>query len=170
MFGVYQAILTVKVAELEKITVDDVKNVLAETPCFSGKELYPILCKQVMAIVVDVTDSVLEEYAKATIATVEQATGRTYTEATKTATTDFFVINCRQGIENVDSLIVRCLKMIKKYAKVSENTFEWFLVESVKRQLMAIYSRDSKYLSQLKDIILQVQETEEKFNTYAMGM
>ena len=170
MFGLYQAIITAKIAELKEITVDDVKNVLNETPCFSGKELYPILCKQSMSIVVNFDDSILEKYAKTTITTVEQATEKTYTKITKAATVDFFVINSRRNTEDADSFIVRCLKMIEKYASVSENTFEWFLVETVKRQLMAVYSRDSKYLSQLKEIIIKVQETKEKFDTYSMGM
>lgn len=170
MFGLYQAILTAKVAELKEITVDDVKSVLNETPCFSGKELYPILCKQAMSIVVDFDDSVLEKYAKTTITTVEQAIEKTYTETTKAATVDFFVINSRRNTESIDSFIIRCLKMIEKYASMPENTFEWFLVETVKRQLLTVYSRDSKYLSQLKETIIKIQETEKKFNTYSMGM
>ena len=57
MIGVYQANAMVKVAELSEISVQEIKEALAEKKVGVGRELYPILCDQPMAPAVNAEES-----------------------------------------------------------------------------------------------------------------
>lgn len=167
MFDLYQIILVVKIAELSEVTESDIQNVLKEKVVFSGKELYPILCNQPMAIVVEATDSKLEEYSKDIISKVEKVVGQVYDTITKQIVVDYFVLNSKRSLESIDKIISRSKNIINKYTELQEGSLGWFLVESVKRQLMSVYTQNPSYLVELKKLIVEVQKTEEAYTICA---
>ena len=64
MFGVNQAIIVTRIAEMKEISIDEIKNALEESKSSKGKELYYIMCAQPMQPVVECTEAELQAYCR----------------------------------------------------------------------------------------------------------
>ena len=170
MFGVNQAIIVTKIAEMKEISGDEIKNALEEQKSAKGKELYAIMCAQPMQQVVECTENELRAYARALIEKVEEAVGQKYDESTKSAVVDFFLFDRMRGIEGIDKVIARCVAVLEAHKNCKENTMEWFLMEDLKRQLMGIYAYDHTHIEDMKDLINEVLNTEDAYNAYTAGL
>ena len=72
MFGVNQAIIVTRIAEMKEISINEIKNALEESKSSKGKELYYIMCAQPMQQVVECTEVELRAYANSLIKKVEE--------------------------------------------------------------------------------------------------
>lgn len=170
MFGVNQAIIVTRIAEMKEISIDEIKNALEESKSSKGKELYYIMCAQPMQPVVECTEAELQAYANSLIKKVEEATGIKYDERTKSAVVGFFIFDRKRNAESIDKVISYCLKVLDAHKDCVENTMEWFLMEDLKRQLMGIYAYDSTRIEDLKALINEVLKTEDAYNNYVVGL
>lgn len=170
MFGVNQAIIVTRIAEMKEISIDEIKNALEESKSSKGKELYSIMCAQPMQQVVECTEDELRAYANALIKKVEEVTGINYDESTKSAVVDFFIFDRKRNIDGIDKVISYCLKILDAHKACRENTMEWFLMEDLKRQLMGIYAYDHTRIEDLKALITEVLKTEDAYNYYIAGL
>lgn len=105
MFGVNQAIIVTRIAEMKEISINEIKNALEESKSSKGKELYYIMCAQPMQQVVECTEVELRAYANSLIKKVEEATGSNYDESTKSAVVDFFIFDRKRNIDGIDKVI-----------------------------------------------------------------
>ena len=170
MFGVNQAIIVTRIAEMKEISINEIKNALEESKSSKGKELYYIMCAQPMQQVVECTEVELRAYANSLIKKVEEATGSNYDESTKSAVVDFFIFDRKRDIDVIDKVISYCLKVLDAHKACRENTMEWFLMEDLKRQLMGIYAYDHTRIEDLKALITEVLKTEDAYNYYIAGL
>ena len=169
MFGVNQAIIVTRIAEMKEISINEIKNALEESKSSKGKELYYIMCAQPMQQV-ECTEVELRAYANSLIKKVEEATGSNYDESTKSAVVDFFIFDRKRNIDGIDKVISYCLKVLDAHKACRENTMEWFLMEDLKRQLMGIYAYDHTRIEDLKALITEVLKTEDAYNYYIAGL
>lgn len=170
MFGVNQAIIVTKIAEMKEISIEEIKNALEEQKSAKGKELYAIMCAQPMQQVVESTEDELRAYANALIEKVEAAAEQEYDESTKSAVVDFFLFDRKRSIEGIDKVISRCVAVLEAHKGCKANTMEWFLMEDLKRQLMGIYAYDHTHIEDLKALIAEVLSTEDAYNAYTAGL
>ena len=167
MIGVYQANAMVKVAELSEISVQEIKEALAEKKVGVGRELYPILCDQPMAPAVNAEESTVRSYASNVIAKVEDALGIKYDEAVKGAVTEYFVLDRKRYGSSIEQIVERSLSVLAMYPGAEKGSFLWFLMETIKRQLMGVYIKDTKFLPELKILIEEIKKTSAAYDLYA---
>lgn len=167
MFGISLASVSIKIAELKDITVDEVKGCIEENDIKPEYAPYYILVYYSIQSKIPDSRNNLLTYGSNVISIIEEATGLTYNNNFKNIVVDFFI--AFRSVENIDidKRIEELEGIIDKYEDLAVGSIEWFLIEFMKRELLGRYAGDVKYFEKMKNLVAESSPTDNIYKEFS---
>lgn len=167
MFGISMANVSIKIAELKDVTVDEINGCIEESNIKPEYAPYYILVYYSTQSKISESRGDLLTYCTNIVSVIEEATGIAYDDNFKNIVIDFFI--AFRFIENIDAdrRIEELEEIINKYENLTVGSIEWFLIEFMKRELIGRYAGDAKYFEKMKLLVAESSPTDNIYKAFS---
>lgn len=150
--------IILQIRDLQDIKEETILGAIEELGCsIEDAPFYIIFCNTENTGE-DIDAVVAKKYAEDILLKIGSATGLKYSKIVSSIIVDSFILKRCETDVSIDEKVNLFETFINKYDGFVPGTSSWFIVESIKRDLLVLYSCSGKHLNKARELIYSIEK------------